>query len=136
MQPFHGWNRLARFAVPAAIFAFTLAARIRGIGTHFWLLGDQIRDWGIALRPLGELPLVGPPTHVHGYTIGPAYYWIMWAIRVSIGPWFNNLPHGGGIGQAIIESAADAVLLVAVWRRTQSVWIALASVVAIATSSF
>jgi hypothetical protein len=136
MQIHPAWRRAARIGVPAAVFAITLAARIRGISTHFWLLGDQIRDWGIALRPFADLPLVGPPTHVHGYTIGPAYYWLMWAIRVSVGPWFDNLPHGGGIGQAIVESAADAMLLVAVWRRTQSVWIALASVVAIATAAY
>jgi hypothetical protein len=130
------WRRIARVAVPGAMFALALAARIRGISAHFWLLGDQIRDWGIALRPFADLPLVGPPTHVHGYTIGPAYYWIMWAIRVTVGPWFDNLPHGGGIGQAIVESAADALLLVAIWRRTGSVWIAVASVVAIATASY
>jgi hypothetical protein len=118
------------------VFAFTFACRIRGISREFWLLGDQIRDWGIALRPFSELPLVGPPTHVHGYTIGPAYYWLMWAIRVTLGPWFDNLPHGGGIGQAMVESAADAVLFCALWHRTGSVWLALAAIVAIATSAY
>jgi hypothetical protein len=39
--------------------AFTFACRTWRIGDHFWLLGDQIRDWGIALRPLTQLPLVG-----------------------------------------------------------------------------
>ena len=100
------------------------------------MLGDQIRDWGIALGPFSELPLVGPATHVGGYTIGPAFYWILWAIRVTVGPWFENLPHAGGIGQAIVQSAADALLLVAIWRRTGSVWIALASVILIATSAY
>ena len=94
---------VAQTLVVSAVFAFTLTCRVRGISSHFWLLADQIRDWGIALRPFSELPLVGPPTHVHGYTIGPMYYWLMWAIRVTLGPWFNNLPHGGGVGQAIIE---------------------------------
>jgi hypothetical protein len=60
----------------------------------------------------------------------------MWAIRLIVGPWFNNLPHGGGIGQAIIESAADALLFVAVSRRVQSPWLALAGVLAIATSAY
>jgi hypothetical protein len=118
------------------VFAVAFAIRVRGITDQFWLLGDQIRDWGIALRPFGELPLVGPATHVGGYTIGPAYYWIMWAIRVTIGPWFDNLPHAGGFGQAIVESAADAVLLLAIWRRTQSGWVALAAVSLIATSAY
>src|SRR5262245_22513486 len=99
---------LARVALPMLVFALTLAVRIRGVSTHFWLLGDQIRDWAIALRPFTDLPLVGPPTHVGGYTIGPAFYWILWLIRVTIGPFFNNLPHAGGIGQAALQSAADA----------------------------
>ena len=42
----------------------------------------------------------------------------------------------GGIGQAIVQSAADALLLVAIWRRTGSVWIALAAVILIATSAY
>lgn len=120
----------------AALFLFAFAIRVRGIESHFWLLGDQIRDWGIALRPFGELPLVGPPTHVGGYTIGPAYYWIMWAVRVVVGPWFDNLPHAGGYGQAAIESTADALLFVALWRRLQSPWVAAAAVIVIVTSAF
>ena len=56
-----------------------------------------------------NLPLVGPATHVHGYTIGPAFYWVLWAIRVVFGPWFENLPHAGGIGQAALQSAVDAL---------------------------
>jgi hypothetical protein len=129
-------GRLARLSIPAALFLFALTIRVRGITTHFWLLGDQIRDWSIALRPFTDLPLVGPPTHVHGYTIGPAYYWIMWAVRVSFGPWFDNLPHAGGIGQAVIESAADALLLIAVWRSTQSLGLALAALLVIVTASY
>jgi hypothetical protein len=118
------------------LFFFAFAIRVRGIESHFWLLGDQIRDWGIALRPFHELPLVGPATHVGGYTIGPAYYWIMWAVRVVAGPWFDNLPHAGGYGQAAIESAADALLLIALWRRLQSPWMAVAAVLVIVTSPF
>ena len=118
------------------LFLFAFAIRVRGIESHFWLLGDQVRDWGIALRPFYELPLVGPPTHVGGYTIGPAYYWIMWAVRVVVGPWFDNLPHAGGYGQAAIESAADVLLFVALVRRLQSPGIAFAAVLVIVTASF
>jgi hypothetical protein len=129
------FRRKAEWAALAlALFAF--AIRVRGIDQHFWLLGDQIRDWGIALRPISELPLVGPATHVGGYTIGPAYYWIMWVVRITVGPWFDNLPHAGGYGQAAIESAADALLVVAVWRRTRSGWVALATGLVIITASF
>jgi len=122
--------------VGALVFAATLYLRVRGISTHFWMLWDQIRDWGIALGPFSDLPLVGPPTHFRGYTIGPAFYWILWAIRVTVGPWFDNLPHAGGIGQAALQSAADTLLLAAVWRRTQSVWIALLTVTLLATSAY
>ena len=128
--------RYGHAAIFLLTFALTLTIRVWDIHRHFWLLEDQIRDWSIALHPLSELPLVGPPTHVHGYTIGPAFYWILWSIRVTVGPWFQNLPHAGGIGQAMLQSAADAVLLAAVWRRTKSVWIALATVVLLATASY
>jgi len=130
------YARYGHAALAALTFAITLGIRVRDIDRHFWMLGDQIRDWSIALGPLTELPLVGPPTHVHGYTIGPAFYWILWIIRVGVGPWFHNLPHAGGIGQAMLQSAADALLLAAVWRRTGSVWLALATIVFVATAPF
>lgn len=122
--------------VAILIFLFTFAIRAWGISTRFQLLGDQIRDWDIALRPLTSLPLVGPATHVHGYTVGPAFYWILWAIRVTLGPWFDNLPHAGGIGQAMLQSAADVLLLLAIWRRLGSMWVALAVVLLEATAPF
>jgi hypothetical protein len=100
------------------------------------VLGDQIRDWEIALGPFSRLPLVGPATHVHGYTIGPAFYWVLWVIRVVFGPWFENLPHAGGIGQAALQSAVDALLFIAVWKRTQSVWIGLTAIVLVSMASF
>jgi hypothetical protein len=129
-------GRRRELALALVVFLFTFAIRAWGISTRFQLLGDQIRDWEIALKPLTELPLVGPPTHVHGYTLGPAFYWILWAIRVTVGPWFQNLPHAGGIGQAVLQSAADALLLVAIWRRLGSMWIALAAVILEATAPF
>src|SRR5262245_12635542 len=125
-----------RVPLYALTFALALFIRVRGITTHFWMLWDQIRDWGIALGPIMDLPLVGPPTHFRGYTIGPAFYWILWAIRITVGPWFDNLPHAGGIGQAILQSAADALLLAAVWKRTRSLPIALLTVVLLATSAY
>ena len=125
-----------RAPVYVLTFALTLFIRVRGVSTHFWMLWDQIRDWGIALGPFTDLPLVGPPTHFRGFTIGPAFYWILWGIRVTVGPWFDNLPHAGGIGQAILQSAADALLLAAVWKRTRSLPIALLTVVLLATSAY
>jgi hypothetical protein len=128
--------RWARGAIVALVVVATIALRIRGISHHFWLMGDQVRDWAIAMRPFASLPLVGPPTHVHGYTIGPAFYWILWALRVLTGPFFGNLPHGGGIGQAVLQSGTDALLLVALWKRTTSVWPALIVVTLLATAPF
>jgi hypothetical protein len=127
---------MLRFILFVLTFALTLAIRVWGISTHFWMLWDQIRDWSIALGPFSDLPLVGPPTHFRGYTIGPAFYWILWAIRVTVGPWFDNLPHAGGIGQAVLQSAADTLLLAAVWHRTRSVWLALTAIVLLATSAY
>ena len=100
------------------------------------MLGDQIRDWSIALGPMTSLPLVGPATHVGGYTIGPAFYWILWLIRVVVGPWFQNLPHAGGIGQALLQSGVDALFLMAVWKRTGSAWLGLTAVALLATAPF
>jgi len=124
-----------RLLIPALLFGATLFIRCRGISTHFWLLGDQIRDWSIVLGSFSSLPLVGPATHVGGYTIGPGFYWILWACRVVLGPFFENLPHAGGIGQAVLHSLGEALLLFAVWRRTQSVWLGLATAVLVATAS-
>src|SRR6185503_19583498 len=114
--------RARDIGVMAVFFVCILTIRTWGIGSRFWLLEDQIRDWSIALRSFRDLPLVGPPTHVRGYTIGPAFYWILWGIRVTFGPWFHNLPHAGGIGQATIQTFADILLLAGIWRRTQSPW--------------
>lgn len=133
VAPVAGWRRVA---LAAAVFLPAAIARTWHIDRHFAMLGDQIRDWGIALGPFTSLPLVGPATHFGGYTIGPAPYWILWAIRVVVGPWFDNLPHGGGVGQALMYSGADALLLVALWRRTRSAWVALAAVVLLATAPF
>src|SRR5688572_17408958 len=133
MDPYTGG---LRWLVYLLTFTLTLFIRVRGISTHFWMLWDQIRDWGIALGPLDDLPLVGPPTHFRGYTIGPAFYWILWAVRVTVGPWFDNLPHAGGIGQAILQSGADTLLLSAVWNRTGSLPVALLTIVLLATSAY
>ncbi len=127
---------LLRALVLLGLFVATGTLRTWDISRHFWLLTDQWRDWEVALMPLWDLPLVGSPTHVHGYTIGPAFYWILWAIRVTIGPFFDYLPHAGGIGQAWLATAADTLLLVAVWRRTSSPWIAVAAFILITSSSF
>lgn len=123
-------------ASAAAVALATFVLRIWGVTEYSLVLRDQYRDWEIALGPFTDLPLLGPATHVGGYTLGPGFYWILWAIRVVLGPWFENLPHAGGIGQAALQSFVDGVLLVGVWRRTGSTWPAFATVMLVATSGF
>ena len=97
------------------------------------MTGDQIRDWDIALRSWRELPLTGPPSSVGGTTLGPIYYWTLWSIRHVIGAWTDNLPHTGGFGLSVIQSAADVIFLLALWCRT-SFPLALAVTLLIATA--
>jgi hypothetical protein len=128
------WN--ARIVVPIAVFVGLTFVRTRGISQTFQLLGDQILYWRIALGPWRELPLGGGPSSVGGTTLGPVFCWVLWAIRHVVGPWTDNLPHAGGIGLSIIQSAADACLLVAVWRKTASLALALAVTLFVATAPF
>jgi hypothetical protein len=53
-----------------------------------------------------------------------------------VGPWFDNLPHAGGYGQAALESAADALLFVALARRVESPAVAFAAMLVMVTASF
>src|SRR5262245_34765850 len=87
----------------------------------------------MALGPFRELPLAGPSS-VGGTTLGPAFVWTVWAIRHLVGPFTDNLPHAGGIGIAVLQSAADVCLLIALWRKTGSGAFALAVTLLIATS--
>ncbi len=84
---------------------------------YFHLLGDQVRDWNWAVKPFRELPGVGTPTSQGGHCLGPIFYWTLWFIRITIGPFYENLPHAGGIGLAAIHSIADAILLLAILKR-------------------
>ncbi len=99
------------------------------------MLGEQTRDWTIALGGLTELPLAGAPSTAGGRGFGPAYYWLLWLGRVTIGPFLDNLPHAGGITVALLQSIADTWLLVALWRRVH--WgLALAMCLLIASAPF
>jgi hypothetical protein len=78
----------------------------------------------------------GGPSSVGGTKLGPAFVWILWAVRHAVGTWTDNLPHAGGIGLSIIQSAADAVLLVAIWKRFASLPLALAVTLLVATAPY
>ena len=131
-----GRNTLIRYCVPFVLCLGLAVIRTHGISQSFWLHGDQIRDWTIALGPWHDLPLSGTPSTVGGRAAGPIFYWTLWLIRSVIGPATDDLPHAGGIGLSIIQSLADGVLLLAIWSRFGSLVLALAIVLAGATSPF
>jgi hypothetical protein len=129
-----------RFAIRAAlsliIFSYLTFVRTRGISQTFWLLGDQILYWRTALGSWRDLPIGGGPSSVGGTTLGPVFYWVLWAIRRVVGPWTHNLPHAGGIGLSIIQSAGDALLFAAIWKRFDSLPLALAVTLCVATAPY
>ncbi len=128
--------RLTRIGVPAAVFLGLTLLRTHDITRTFWMFGDQIRYWESSLLPLSQQPLGGIEAHVGVSTLGPTYYWLVWLSRVTLGPFFDNLPHAGAIAQVVLHSAIDALLLLALWTKTRSVWLALAATLFISTAPY
>ena len=110
-------ERNARIAVAILFFIYVLAIRTYDVATTFLMLGEQTRDWTIALGGITELPLTGAPSTAGGRGLGPVYYWLLWIGRVTIGAFMDNLPHAGGVFVALLQSVADAWLFVALSRR-------------------
>ncbi len=108
---------LFAFILSLLLCLYSFYFRTYQITEHFHLLGDQVRDWNLALKPFGELPRVGTPTSQGGYCLGPIFYWTLWLIRITIGRFYENLPHAGGIGLAAMHAIADAILLLAILKR-------------------
>jgi hypothetical protein len=106
-------ERNARFALAAVFFLYVLSIRTYDVSTTFLMLGEQTRDWMVALGGITDLPLSGAPSTAGGRGLGPAYYWLLWIGRFTIGPYMDNLPHAGGITVALLQSIADVCLLVA-----------------------
>ena len=129
-------HSIADALLVTGVVVYTFAVRVHGITKHFLMLGDQIRDWSIALRPFTALPLVGPPRVDGGYSWGPIFYWLLWLIRVTIGPFVNNLPHAGGLGLAAAQSCADGVLCLGIRKCSGSWTFAAAATLIIATCPF
>ena len=128
-------QRYARTAVAIAFFAYVLYIRIYDIADTFLMLGEQTRDWTIALGGITELPLTGAPSTAGGRGFGPVYYWILWLGRHLVGPFTDFLPHAGGITVALVQSSADTWLLLALWRRVGP-FLALAMCMTIASAPF
>jgi len=101
----------ARIAIAAIFFTYILAIRTYDITSTFLMLGDQIRDWTIALGSWRDLPLTGPPSVAGGRTLGPIYYWVLWLGRVTAGPFTDNLPHTGGLIVSLLQGVGDTWLL-------------------------
>jgi hypothetical protein len=128
-------ERNARIAVAIMLFIYVVAMRTYDIATTFLMLGEQTRDWTIALGGITGLPLTGAPSTAGGRGLGPVYYWLLWIGRVTIGPFMDNLPHAGGVFVALLQSIADVWLFVALSRRIP--WtLALAVCVLIASAPF
>ena len=127
-----GW----RLLVALAVFSYVLWFRTHGISDAFWLRGDQVRDWALALGPFADLPRSGVPSTAGGTTLGPAYYWFLWLVARIAHPLIGSLPHAGGFGVGFLQSAADAVLLLALFRRFRSPLVAILIVVAAATCGY
>ena len=125
----------ARVAIAVALFVYVLIIRTYDLANSFLMIGEQVRDWKIALGSWTELPLTGAPSTAGGRGFGPIYYWLLWVGRVIVGPFTSNLPHGGGIWVALLQSAADAWLFLVLARRVHVI-LALAMLLFIASAPF
>lgn len=128
-------ERYARVAIAAIFFLYVLYIRVYDIADTFLMLGEQTRDWAIALGGITELPLTGAPSTAGGRGFGPVYYWLLWLGRNLVGPFTDFLPHAGGFTVALLQSIADTWLLLALWRRVGP-FLALAMCLVIASAPF
>lgn len=122
-------------AVAAVFFSYVLYIRVYDIADTFLMLGEQTRDWSIALGGITDLPLTGAPSTAGGRGFGPVYYWILWLGRNLVGPFTDYLPHAGGITVALLQSIADTWLLASLWKRV-GICLALAICLVIASAPF
>jgi hypothetical protein len=124
-----------RAAAVVAFFAYITFVRTHDIPNTFPLLGEQTRDWTVALGSWHELPLTGTPSTGGGRGLGPAYYWVLWIGRHLVGPFTDNLPHAGGLAISLLQAAADACLFASLLRRLPFA-LALATALLIGTQPF
>ncbi|MEO8682177.1 MAG: hypothetical protein ABI665_24225 [Vicinamibacterales bacterium] len=125
----------ARVAIGLAFLVYVVFFRTYDITGTFLLLGEQMRDWTLALGSWRDLPLTGTPSTSGGRGFGPIYYWILWSGRHLIGPFTSNLPHAGGLTVALLQAVADAWLFIVLARRI-SLPLALAVGLIMATGPF
>jgi hypothetical protein len=128
-------ERYARTAAAALLFVYVLWIRTYDVSSTFLMLGEQTRDWMVALGSIADLPLTGAPSTAGGRGLGPVYYWLLWIGRVAIGPFMDNLPHAGGVIVALLQSSADVFLFTALSRRVHWAF-ALAMCLLVASAPF
>src|SRR5262249_59172319 len=83
-------------AVSLIVFSYLVFIRTRRISQTFWLLGDQILYWRMALGSWRDLPIGGGPSSVGGATPGPLFLWRLLGVRQNLWPLTHNPPHPGG----------------------------------------
>ena len=128
-------NERTLAALAGALFLYVLLMRTYDVASTFLMLGEQTRDWMVALGSITDLPLTGAPSTAGGRGLGPVYYWLLWIGRVAIGPFMDNLPHAGGVIVALLQSIADVFLFIALSRRVH--WaLALAMCLLVASAPF
>lgn len=128
-------SRSTTLLVFVALAAYLIVVRTWNVSDSFLMLRDQIRDWRFALGPFTALPLTGTQSTAGGSSLGPVYYWLLWIIRHTVGPFTSYQPHAGAIGLTLLQTAADLTFLHAVRTRTGSLWLALATTLLVATTA-
>jgi hypothetical protein len=128
----HHVVRIAPLLGAVACCSYVMFFRIHDVDQSFAMLSEQIRDWSMAQRAWSDLPIGGPRSLNSGVDIGPAYYWFLWAARAVMSPVWGDFPHTGALAIALLQTLADFVLFLAIWRRLG--WI-LAAVVVLAAGS-
>ncbi len=115
---YYQYQRVWALSLCFGYFLYDFYFRSVGIAQNFLWLGDQIRDWTIAQRGLFSMPSHGTMRSTDGqYSYGPIYYWLLYLIRVTVGPFFNHLPHAGGLGIAFFHALADTALVYSLMAR-------------------
>jgi hypothetical protein len=62
LNPLNPLNRRGAAVIAAALFGYVLWMRTYDVATTFLMLGEQTRDWAIALGGITDLPLLGAPS--------------------------------------------------------------------------
>ena len=127
-------ERNARIALAAIFFLYVLMIRTYDVATTFLMLGEQTRDWVVALGGISNLPLTGAPSTAGGRGLGPL-------LLAAVDRTCDDRPvHGQPAARrrcivALLQSIADVWLFIALSRRVHWAF-ALAMCLLIASAPF